>query len=148
MRLLAYAALVIAAAALAGCGGDDDKSTWAGPPDPAADGTVAVEDFAAFEDEVDEAWEQVPALVAAEFLRLDSHPVPTTRIVATTGPEGSGPATVTVTLADLLDDSVAAERWTLTLEAEGGGWRLASAEWAQRCQPGRGHRNFSTELCL
>jgi hypothetical protein len=146
VRPLAYAALCLAALALAGCG-KGDSATWAGPPDPEADGTVAVEEFAAYQQDVEEPWEGSAAMAAAEFLRLDERTATTTTIAGQAGPEGTGPETVTVTLDGLLDDSVRAERWTLEFEPDGENYALTQATWAQRCQPGRGHQEFSPELC-
>ena len=147
MRIVAYAALLSAAAVLAGCGGSDGSS-WAGPPDPAADGTVAVEGFAAYQEDVDEDWERSAAMAAAEFLRLDERTAARTSIEGMASAEGTGPETVVVTLDGILDDSIRAERWTLTFEPDGETYRLTNAKWTQRCQPGRGHQEFSTELCV
>jgi hypothetical protein len=146
VRRLAYAAYV-AAAALTGCGSDNGP-TWGGPPDPAADGTVAVDGFAAYQREVEEPWEGSGAMAAAEFLRLDERTATTTTIEERAGPEGTGPETVVVTFDGLLDDSVRAERWTLAFEPDGENYALAQATWAQRCQPGRGHEGFSPEPCV
>jgi hypothetical protein len=55
---------------------------------------------------------------------------------------------VTVTLDGLLDDSVRAERWLLVFEPENGTYNLTSAVRTLRCQPGRGHDDFSAEPCL
>ena len=146
MRYLAYAASFVVLAA-AGCG-SDSEATWGGPPDPAADGTVAVEAFNAYAADVDDAWEGSAAMSAAEFLRLDERSVTRTTIEAEASGEGSGPETVVVTLDGLLDDSVRAERWTLRFVPDGDDYELAHAEWAQRCQPERGHQDFSPELCV
>ena len=146
MRTLAYAAFSLAILALAGCG-KSDTPTWAGPPDPGTGGTVAVEDFAAYEQDVDERWEGSAAMAAAEFLRLDERTAATTTIEGRASAEGAGPETVTVTLDGLLDDSVRAERWTLTFTPEGENYVLTGATWAQRCQSGRGHQDFSSDLC-
>ena len=146
VRLLGYAAFFLALV-VTGCGGEGG-ATWAGPPDPAADGTVAVEDFSAYQDDVDEQWEGSAAMAAAEFLRLDERTAARTSIEGTASAEGAGPEIVTVTLDGLFDDSVRAERWTLTFEPEGDAYRLTAAGWDQRCQPGRGHEDFSPEPCV
>jgi hypothetical protein len=146
VRPLAYAAFSFAVLALAGCG-NGDAPTWAGPPDPGAGGMVAVEDFAAYQHDVDERWEGSAAMAAAEFLRLDERTAATTTIEGRASAEGAGPETVTVTLDGLLDDSVRAERWALNFEPEGENYVLTNATWAQRCQSGRGHQDFSPELC-
>jgi hypothetical protein len=147
VRLAAFAALSLSVAALAGCNGGDEN-TWGGPPDPSPDGSVAVEEFAAYQEDVDDTWEGSAAMAAAEFLRLDERTAARTTIQGTASGEGSGPETVTVTLDGLLDDSVRAERWTLQFEPDGENNRLTSAQWAQRCQPDRGHQDFTAEPCL
>ena len=53
-----------------------------------------------------------------------------------------------MTLDGLFDDSVRAERWTLTFTPDGDVYELTAAEWAQRCQPGRGHQAFTPEPCV
>ena len=83
-----------------------------------------------------------------EFLRLDRTQATGTSIDAETPGEGTGPATATVTLTGLLDDSILAERYVLSLTRHGDVWRVESAEWAQRCRPGRGHQDYSTEACI
>ena len=151
VRVPASAAVILSAFALAGCSndGDDDQSAaWAGPPDPAADGTVAVDGFQEYADGVEEHWEGSPAMSAGEFLRLDEQDAARTSLASVTPAEGTGPATVVVTLDGLFDDSVRAQRWTLTFEQDGDVYRLAEASWAQRCQPGRGHQAFSPEPCV
>jgi hypothetical protein len=62
-----------------------------------------------------------------------------------TAPEGSSP--VTVTIGGLLDDSVESVRLTFALTADGERWTVSEARWAQRCRPGRGHRDFSPAAC-
>ena len=147
MRLLACSAILLFVAAVAGCRNGEVKS-WLGPPEPSADGTVAVDGFNSYAESVDETWEGSAALAAGEFLRLDERSAVRTTIEATASPEGIGPEEVVVTLDGLADDSVRAERWTLRLEPEGDVFTLTEARWAQRCQPGRGHQDFSPELCV
>jgi hypothetical protein len=134
-----------------GCGGGDDETPagWDGPPRPLpADGTVPVEEFTAFADSVDEAWERSPAAVAAVFAGtgdLDGSVV----VSVPSHPGGSDPASGTVVVDDLADDSVRTLRYELELEgADDGTWSVAAATWSQRCRPGRGHAGFSPELCL
>jgi hypothetical protein len=149
VRLLRGTALVLCIAALGGCSGNGDaEATWGGPPDPAADGTVAVDGFAEFAAGVEEQWEGSAAMAAAEFLRLDEQEAIRTTIAGTASPEGTGPETVVVTLDGLLDDSVRAQRWTLTFVPDEDVYELTGAQWAQRCQPGRGHQGFSPEPCV
>jgi hypothetical protein len=149
VRIVPLLTVVLVALALAGCDGNGAGGghEWAGPPDPEADGTVEVGEFAEHQESVDEPWEGSAAMAAAEFLRLDERTATRTSIVGTAGPEGTGPETVVVTLDGLLDDSVRAERWTLEFTPDNENYLLTSAEWAQRCQPDRGHQDFSVEAC-
>jgi hypothetical protein len=150
VRITVLVVVALSAFALAGCADDmsDEQAAWAGPPDPAVDGTVAVDGFQEYADGVEEHWEASPAMSAGEFLRLDEQDAARTSISSVTPAEGTGPATVVVTLDGLFDDSVRAERWTLTFTPDGDVYELTAAEWAQRCQPGRGHQNFTPEPCV
>ena len=150
VRITVLATVAFSVFALAGCADDtsDEQAPWAGPPDPAADGTVAVDGFQEYADGVEEHWEGSPAMSAGEFLRLDERDAARTSIASATPAEGTGPATVVVTLDGLFDDSVRAERWTLTFTPDGDVYELTAAEWAQRCQPGRGHQSFTPEPCV
>jgi hypothetical protein len=151
VRLAAYAAVSLSLVALAGCDGNGDgngDSAWAGPPEPAADGSVSVAEFAEYQDGVEERWEASAELIAAEFLRLDDRTAVRTTIAGVGVGEGAGPRTVTVTFDGLLDDSVRGERWTLVFEPEDEGYRLESAVRTLRCQPSRGHDDFTPEPCV
>lgn len=56
---------------------------------------------------------------------------------------------VTVTTSNFFDDSVFADRWELTLErGDDGRFDAAAGTWSNSCQPGRGHQDFSNELCV
>jgi hypothetical protein len=142
-------AVLTFALVLAGCNGSDDNggAAWDGPPEPAAAGTVPVEDFVAYQEDVDERWELAAETVATEFLRLDERTTSRTTIAGTSAGEGDGPRTVVVTFEGLFDDSVRAERWTLRLQPDENAFELASAVRTFRCQPGRGHQNFAPEPC-
>lgn len=150
MRLFAYAALSLAFVVLPGCGDGDGESSasWGGPPAAGADGTVDIHGFADYAASVEETWEASPTLAAGEFLRLDRRAATTTSIVARSGPEGMGPTVVTATLDGLPDDSVRAERWTLTFAPEDGAYRLVEARRTQRCRPNRGHQEFGPQRCV
>jgi hypothetical protein len=151
VRLAACAALSLTFVALAGCNGGNgasDEPAWAGPPDPAEDGTVPVEEFAEYQADVDERWERSAVTVATEFLRLDEADAARLQITRTAVGEGGGPELVEVTLDGVFDDSVRAERWSLRLEPDGEVYALTEAQWAQRCQPGRGHQAFTPEPCV
>jgi hypothetical protein len=147
VRLLTCAVLA-SLVLLPACGADGEHAAWGGPPDPSADGTVAVDGFGEHAESVDEPWERSAVMAAAEFLRLDETTAARTSIEGQAGPEGGGPETVVVTLDGLADDSVRAERWTLSFEPEDDAYRLTEASWAQQCQPGRGHEDFTPEPCI
>jgi hypothetical protein len=135
--------------ALAGCNGSDDEggAAWDGPPESAADGTVSVEGFGEYQEDVDERWELAAETVATEFLRLDERAASRTTIAGASEGEGDGPRTVLVTFDGLFDDSVRSERWTLQLQPDGKGFALESAVRTFRCHPGRGHEDFAPERC-
>lgn len=57
-------------------------------------------------------------------------------------------ATVTVTHDGFFDDSVKASRTEAVLEWRDGAWAVASTAATHQCWPGRGHQDFSTELCV
>jgi hypothetical protein len=140
--------LAAAALPLVACGcSSNAHAEWVGPPRPDDSGRLEI---GAFNAHLDASGKGVaPVVVATEFLRLDRAHADTTSIVAQASGEGSGPATVTVTLDGLPDDSVQAQRFVLGLSQNGDGdWRLTSAETAQRCRPGRGHQAFSPAPCL
>ena len=60
-----------------------------------------------------------------------------------------GEWTVEVTTSNLFDDSVEAVRWVLVLtRGDDGRFRFESGQWSQSCQPGRGHQEFSPDLCI
>jgi hypothetical protein len=90
-----------------------------------------------------------PCDAARVLLRLDQLRGEGETVVVVVEPEGPSGADVTVTLDQLADDSIAAVRYTLHFErAADRSIRLASGSWAQRCRPGRGHQDFSAELCV
>jgi hypothetical protein len=56
---------------------------------------------------------------------------------------------VTVTRSNLMDDSVYATRYRLVMQQmPDASFRFIEGQWSQQCQPGRGHAEFSTELCI
>jgi hypothetical protein len=149
MRLLACAAVALALLAGAGCNGSDDDSEvgWDGPPQPNEAGVAPVEGFVEYQQSVEEAWEGSAAMAASEFLRLDGRTAATTTIQDKSSPEGTGPSKVTVLLDGLGDDSVRSEVWALEFTVDGDAYVLSKASRAVRCQPGRGHQDYSPALC-
>ena len=151
-----------------GCGGDDEATetvtvtvtetapagttttapgTWTGIPEPPpADGTLPVDEFNAYAESVDEPWERDIALVTAEYVQRDETEAGSSSYQGTANGDS---ATTSLVLDGLFDDSVRARRYDLTLSRRSDGtWRIDSARWAQRCQPGRGHQSFTPELCV
>lgn len=133
LRVLIAAAVLVAA----GCGGSEEAGSWGGPEElRPRDGVMDVQAFASYAESVDEDWERRPAALAREFLGHDEG------VVSVDG------ARVVVLSDGLEDDSVRAERWVLQLLPDGDVWELVAARWEQRCHDGRGHENFSAELCV
>jgi hypothetical protein len=144
---LALVAVLLAA----GCGGGDDETApaarWDGPAHPLpAERSLPVQGFEAYAQSVDEAWERSPSEVAESFARpgrLDGF------VTIGIADVVDGATTADVRVDRLADDSVRTLRFELALERrDDGTWRVASADWSQRCQPGRGHRAFSSEPCV
>ena len=117
-------------------------------PRPNPDGSIAVATFNARLDSEHPTWASSPERIANEFLNTDT--IDASIDVATQltalSPEA---ADVVVDVDGLRDDSVHAARYHLHLVRQPDQtWRLATVAWSQQCQPGRGHQNFTTELCL
>jgi hypothetical protein len=152
--------LLLALVLAAGCGyGNDDGDEQDSPPQARAvprapepeDGTgsLPVDEFNDFVDEVRPAFATSALRTAIEFAHAGEGQAATTSVVAFEGPEGSADeASVTVTRDGLADDSTRALRYRIVLERVADeSWRLRSARRTQRCQPGRGSQEFSTKLC-
>ena len=144
--------LALAVALLAGCAGDGspERAPWGGPPaPPEGKEEVSVAEFNVYADAEGDAWTRSPLLTASQFLGpADAEAGAAALVVAPHG-EGAKETTVTATLDRLRDASVQAVRYVLRLRRDDdGSWRLASARRTQRCARGRGHRDFSAELCL
>jgi hypothetical protein len=128
--------------------------SWDGPGPPDESGMISVAAFNEHVDVTDPAWEDSPARIALAFLDLGDPSDPdrgafTTTMLREANPESGDRAEVTVTLEGLFDDSVQAVRYVLRFQKDGdGSWTLASATWAQRCAPGRGHQDFGLEPCI
>lgn len=56
-------------------------------------------------------------------------------------------AVTTVTIIGLADDSVNAERFRIEFERNEQEWDMVSVGSQYRCQPGRGHQDWGTDLC-
>jgi hypothetical protein len=157
VRLVAGLALLVLAVGCAGYGDDDDESseartTQAAPPVPQPEngsGSLPVADFNAFLDRTQPAFATSALQTAIEFANAGEGQAASTSVEVEEGAEGSsGEASVTLTREGLADDSVRAVRYEVLLDKNGDGtWRLRSAKRLQRCHQGRGHQDFSPQLC-
>jgi hypothetical protein len=95
-----------------------------------------------------EAWVKEPAqIIARSFGRFSEMRSKTIEFTAPTADEGDS-LTVSITNDGYSDDSVRGEKFRYELKAnELGVWRFTSAAKAWRCQPGRGHQDYSTIKC-
>jgi hypothetical protein len=124
------------------------QTGWPGPS-LRPDGTVPVAPFNAFVDTSRATWRKSPLRTSVEFLQLDDTAALTTTVRVTTNPDSLQQAEVIVTADGLLDDSVRATRFELQLARRSdASWRLTSARWSQKCQPNRGHQDFTPALCV
>jgi len=90
-----------------------------------------------------------PTAASAEFLALDKPNSAVSTVQATSPGEVQNFSEVVATLTGLQDDSVREARYTLEYQRNADGdWRLRAADYAQRCQAGRGHQDFSPKNCL
>ena len=140
--------LLAAVFALAGCGsGSAQHEEW-NRPQAKPDGTVPISAFNDFLADDGRDFARSPIEAVTKFLRLDNTSAAVTTLKATSPGEVRNFSEVVVTLEGLLDDSVRAARYTIELQRDAGGmWRLRTADWAEQCQPGRGHQDFSPKLC-
>jgi hypothetical protein len=137
--------------ALAGCGskGDDNEASWPGPPKAGADGSVAFSGFNDFLAGDGKEFADSPISAVSEFLGLDESTASVISVVATSPGEVRNFSEVVATLEGLLDDSVRAARYTVELQRNQSMlWRVRAVDWAQRCQTGRGHQDFSPKPCV
>jgi hypothetical protein len=112
------------------------------------DGSLPVDEFNAYAESVDAPWERDLAGVTNTYLGENLTDASSRSFQATTAGEGGTSANVSLLLDGLFDDSVRSRRFDLTLSRRPDGtWRIDTAQWAQRCQEGRGHQDFSPELC-
>ena len=153
MRIPVYAALFFSTLALAGCdgsneGGNGNQGTWTVDNLVDIDDATLVTEFNAYAASVDEPWERTPVTVVTEMLRLDSSDNPNVSVVSEAPAEAAQEASVAVTHSRLLDDSVEATRNDVLLKRDGDVWRVEEVTTSHSCKPGRGHQDFSTDLCV
>jgi hypothetical protein len=117
-------------------------ATWPGPPQPGKDGSVSVQGFNEYVQTLPPSRRGGPKELALEFLQ----PRGKYQLTMATRPGGS---TVTVIRDNLEDDSVRADRYVLNFAlVTGGRVLLMDAHVSFRCQPGRGHQQYSARLCV
>jgi len=146
-RLLLLAGVIV----LAGCGsnGDGKMASWSGPPKAGANGHVEISGFNDFLAGEGKEFAASPIVAVTEFLRLDESTASAITVLSTSPGEVRNFSEVVATLDGLLDDSVRAARYTVELERnDSNEWRLRATDWAQRCQAGRGHQDFSPRPCV
>jgi hypothetical protein len=149
-RLVAVGAAALALAGCGGSGGNEALPEWSATPKPDAAGHVPVaayNDFLAGDGKV---FARSPIAATTEFLRLDRASSLQNTVQATSPGEVRNFSEVVATLTGLQDDSVRDARYTLELQKDktSGDWRLRAVDYAQKCQPGRGHQDFSPKLCV
>ncbi len=129
-----------------------DSSGWTSDISALIDLTSGAVNVAPFNDYLESAAVPVnrsPCDAARVLLHLDRPRQEGETVSVAVDPEGAANATVTITIENLADDSIAAVRYVLRFEDFGNdAIRLAAGSWSQRCQPGRGQQDFSTDLCI
>jgi hypothetical protein len=138
---------------LAGCGGSGRDSEavphWGGAPKADSAGHIPVSGYNDFLAGDGKVFARSPIAATSEFLRLDRTGVLQSTVQATSPGEVRNFSEVVATLTGLQDDSVRDARYTLEFQKDkaSGDWRLRAVDYAQRCQRGRGHQDFSAKLC-
>ena len=148
MKEAASALVLLAAGFLAGCafgGGVRTATTVQAEPEPSAahlgDLDERIRAFNARVEKTKPPWRFSDKNTAAEFLGRGF----TSIVIDARG----STSRATATSPTLADDSVRNERYEIELVRRADrSWRIASARRTFRCQPNRGHQDFSAELCL
>jgi hypothetical protein len=87
---------------------------------------------------------QILVRVAGEFDEVKNRTIQ----MSSPSAESSDSIMVTITNDGLLDDSVGSERYMYRLDKTASGvWKVTSAQKAWKCQPNRGHQDFSAVPC-
>jgi hypothetical protein len=113
------------------------------------DGSIPVDEFNAYLDATRPSWASSAEQVVIELLRLELEPGESwvARPRFESYDDAAGHHVVVTTLN--ADDSVRSDRYDVTMRRRADGpWRLLTASWAVACQPGRGHQDYSTALCV
>lgn len=136
---------------------DASVGAWADDPSWGADGRMTnVAAFVGFVEDRRPCWRHYPVSSALAVVGIDpGSDAPMAPVTVERAPSaGSGEVDVTLVFEHEGDDSVAATRYRFTFVDEGyvggtsGELRLLEGVREFRCQPGRGHTDWGTELCL
>jgi len=93
-----------------------------------------------------EGWTSSARSVALSFVGTDCDCEK--RSILEQSSPGQPGTTIIITDKGLHDDSVGAERYRIVLTASAGGvWQIDRGTLAWSCRSGRGHQDFSAELC-
>jgi hypothetical protein len=119
-------------------------ANWEGPPDPDASGNIEVAGFNDFLKDHPNL-RRSPTRATIRFVDLeDPNALKTTVNAEANQLEAADQVRVVLTEDGY---SIQAIRYALEFERTNGNWRLKSARRTQRCQPGRGHQDFSPQPC-
>lgn len=136
---------------------DFSVGPWTDSPAWADDGRMTnVDAFQSFVETTRPCWRHYPSAAALAIVGIDPKGMdPAGPVLVERGPSaGSGEVDVTLTFEHEGDDSVAATRYRFTFVDESfvggtaGVFRLLEGRREFRCQPGRGHTDWGSELCL
>ena len=100
-----------------------------------------------------DASERIPTLTKDLALALvkstwgDCTPSECARVTVSVVKQKSGTYLVTATYEGLRDDSISDSRRAAVASYDDGKWVLGKSTGTFRCQPRRGHQNFSSEPC-
>jgi hypothetical protein len=127
----------------------DGTPAWPGTVAQEPGGAVGLGDFPDHLAQVDPDHRLGMEDVASLLLHLEDARAEGTLVHVETLFEDDGRRGLVVTLAALADDSVAEVAYELWFDvAVGQGSTLVSVTWTQRCQPGRGPQEPTTDLCV
>jgi hypothetical protein len=116
---------------------------WTGPPPAAKDGSIPIDGFNEWAEANISLDKRGPTYLAKRFVGPENAKGASVDVTNRTGV-----AAATVTRDNLEDDSVKAIRYELGFGlVTGGKWRLLTAKVEFQCHQGRGHADWSSELC-
>jgi hypothetical protein len=140
--------LLALSAALAGCGGGDDDSSKTSGSGNGGEGGGGADCKDADQALTDAARLHVANLKVAEDGGEGEGEGVGDRITVNVCRTTEEDATAEVVVYGMRDDSVRDVRHRLRLIKVGGLWQVTDDVDATRCQPGRGHQDFSGDTCV